>query len=463
MSGKLTGLPEPGRVVGGKYHLDALLGAGGMGAVYAATHQITGKRVAVKWMLPALSADARAATRFIREARIAAQAEHPNVVNVFDVGRDDDGSLFLVMELLRGRPLSERIEAQEGMEIVELVDVMLTTMRGVHHAHEAGAIHRDLKPDNIFITENGQGKVLDFGVGVLQTEEPGVALTRTGMIVGTPLYMSPEQITASKNIDARSDVYALGVILYEGLTGHVPFDADSYTALAVRIMTDTPTPPRSIRPELPEELERVVIRALARQPDDRYASVRELGRALEPFGSGVRFDVPTVGSAPKHAPEPATKKARTDIATLPTEAAPAPLAAPTPVPEPEPASRASARRYVPALALVALVVVLSSVAVVWANRRDGEDAATASPPGDLEPANIVAADPGPTAAVGERLEPPPSPSEAEAEADIQAEVEAAASEPPPRGATRRRPRPAASTETPEPRRVGVPTVREEEF
>ncbi|MBX3273297.1 MAG: protein kinase [Sandaracinaceae bacterium] len=292
MAADRTELPAVGRVVGEKYRLDAKLGAGGMGAVYAATHVVTGKRVALKWMLPALSEDAVAATRFVREARIAGQVEHPNIVNIFDVGRDADGSLYLVMELLRGRPLSREIGPQ-GMAIAELVDAMLLVMRGIHHAHQVGAVHRDLKPDNLFITEGGDAKVVDFGIGYLRKEETGLALTRTGVALGTPLYMSPEQITNSKEVDLRSDIYSLGVVLYEGLTGTVPFQADNYAALAVRIATHTPLAPRALRPDVPPALEQIVLRALARRPEDRFSSVEELARALEPFGSGVRFEAPS--------------------------------------------------------------------------------------------------------------------------------------------------------------------------
>ncbi|MCA9607315.1 MAG: serine/threonine protein kinase, partial [Myxococcales bacterium] len=141
--------PELGRVIGGKYRIDALLGRGGMGAVYAATNELTGKRVAVKRLLPAKSEDPNAAARFLREARIAARVEHPNVINVFDVGRDDDTSIFLVMELLDGTPLSALIR-EGGMEIERLIDILLLVMRGVQHAHDAGVVHRDLKPANLF-------------------------------------------------------------------------------------------------------------------------------------------------------------------------------------------------------------------------------------------------------------------------------------------------------------------------
>jgi serine/threonine-protein kinase len=280
-------MPKPGDLVAGKYVVEQLLGEGGMGAVFAATHRFTGKQVALKWMLPELARDEDAVHRFMREAQAAGRINHPNVVDVYDVGQHDD-SFFLVMELLRGEPLTSALSRRD-LTVREVLDLLLRAMRGVAAAHRQGVVHRDLKPDNIFLAyeEDGVGrepKVLDFGISKVSNEgQINPRLTRTGAVVGTPYYMSPEQIRGSDGLDKRADVYAFGVILYEALTGQVPFIADTYGALVLEIATGTPKTPADLVPGLPVDLSRIVMRAMARNAQDRFADLETLIHTLEPF------------------------------------------------------------------------------------------------------------------------------------------------------------------------------------
>lgn len=289
-----SGMPQVGDIVADKYEIVELIGEGGMGAVFMATHQLTGKRVALKWMLPELAQSEDAVQRFIREAQAAGRIAHPNVVDIYDVG-EHDGSYFLVMEYLHGEPLTKAME-RGVMDPGQVVDVILPCLRGVAAAHRKGVVHRDLKPDNIFLCRNDDGgalqpKVLDFGISKLSGHDGEVnpRLTRTGAVMGTPYYMSPEQIRGSHDVDARCDVYAFGVILYEAMTGQVPFNADTYSALVLEIATGTPQPAHVVNPQIPEELSAIVMKAMAREPEDRYSDIMELGAALEPYASSVRF------------------------------------------------------------------------------------------------------------------------------------------------------------------------------
>jgi serine/threonine protein kinase len=294
-------MPKVGDVIADKYTIEQLIGLGGMGAVFAATHKFTGKRIALKWMLPELAQDVDAVQRFMREAHAAGRINHPNVVDVYDVGQHQD-SYFLVMEYLHGEPLTSAL-ARRDMTASELLQLIMPAMRGVAAAHRQGVVHRDLKPDNIFLAYEEEGarrdaKVLDFGISKLSNE--GVVnprLTKTGAVVGTPYYMSPEQIRGSDQLDKRADVYAFGVILYEALTGQVPFHADTYGALVLEIATGTPKTPQELVPHLPAELSRIVLRAMARDAAQRYPDMETLMRALEHFtlspGTGVQYREPS--------------------------------------------------------------------------------------------------------------------------------------------------------------------------
>jgi len=288
-------LPVPGTVVNDKYRLEKLLGRGGMGAVFSATHLVTEKAMALKWMLRSAE-DGAALERFRREARAAGRIDHPNVVDVYDIGQQDDAS-YLVMELLRGESLRERL-ARGVLSPTEAVDLLLPAMRGVSAAHAVGVIHRDLKPDNIFLCRAPddtprEAKVLDFGISAVMARGEGTdpTLTKEGAVLGTPAYMSAEQLEDARSADARSDVYAFGVILYEALAGKLPFEAGNYAGLVLAIANTSPKPLGELCPELPVQLEQTIMRALARKREDRYPDMRALVEALLPFASS-----PTRGS-----------------------------------------------------------------------------------------------------------------------------------------------------------------------
>ncbi len=306
-------MPKPGEVVGGKYEIEEMVGEGGMGAVFAARHRVTEKRVALKWMHPDLAADEDAVERFVREARAAGRIDHPNVVDIYDVG-EHGGSTFLVMELLRGENLAERIEGRE-LKADQVIQILLPAMRGVAAAHRTGVIHRDLKPENIFLCRDPDGayrgpKVLDFGISKVSSRDGSSnhRLTKSGMLIGTPYYMAPEQIRG-RGVDQRADVYAFGVILYEALTGRVPFNADNYGALVLEIANATPARPSALNARVPHTLERVVLKAMAREPGQRYADIESLARALEPFARGESFAVTR--------PDPTERRSSAEMGTTP--------------------------------------------------------------------------------------------------------------------------------------------------
>ncbi len=275
-----------GCVVDDRFTIEATLGEGGMGKVYTARQHSLDRQVALKVLHPRLAVSEKAIKRFEREARSASRLAHTNTVAIYDHGCSDDGRLYIAMELLQGTTLTEAITPGKSMDPDKIVDLLLQVCASVGDAHLAGVIHRDLKPDNIFLTRQHATrdcvKVLDFGFAKLLFEDDGEPLTVTGAIAGTPIYMSPEMIMG-KEVDGRSDIYSLGVILYEMLCGDVPFDADS----AVEILmahVDSPPPPiqdRLSAGELYEPLAAVATIALAKDPADRYANMDELADALK--------------------------------------------------------------------------------------------------------------------------------------------------------------------------------------
>jgi serine/threonine-protein kinase len=278
--------PKPGDLIADRYQIERFIGRGGMAEVFAGINVRTGKRVALKWIRPALAATTEALARFRREAVAAGRIHHPNVVTVFDVV-EHRSATWLVMELLEGETLSEILNRVERMDAEEAVMLLIPAMRGVAAAHAHGVVHRDLKPDNIFICRAADGqrreaKVLDFGVSKLSDESADqVSITVTGNLVGTPTYMAPEQVRGNKVVDPRSDVYSLGVVLYQMLAGRPPFQGQVYSALMIEIATTDAPPLRSLRPDLSEQLEAIVHKAMARDLGKRYPDVTSFVHALE--------------------------------------------------------------------------------------------------------------------------------------------------------------------------------------
>ncbi len=278
----------PQGLVLGKYQIVRQLGSGGMGAVYEAVHTSIGKTVALKTMNPALTSDPRAEARFMREAAAASRLGHPNVCDVTDFG-SDQGVVYIVMEILRGEDLSSLIShAPAGLDASFVADVMLAVCAGVFAAHEKGVVHRDLKPQNIFLSRTPLGdvvpKVLDFGISKLLDEDVAGGLTNSGSVMGTTHYLSPEQVTGMP-VDGRSDEFALGVILYECLTGQRPHQGDTIFTIMRAISEGRFTRPRALRPDVLPAMESVILRAMAIRPEDRYPTVHEMGNGLLPFAS----------------------------------------------------------------------------------------------------------------------------------------------------------------------------------
>jgi len=275
-------LPPSGSLIAGKYRLESLLGEGGMGAVFRARHQVMDKPVAVKWLKPTCGDEVAARHRFMQEARAAARIRHPNVVDVYDVG-EQDGCLFMVMELLEGETFGDFLE-RSGVPIAEAIRHLLAAMRGVAAAHAAGITHRDIKPENVFIAVDplhveGVAKILDFGISKLH-DEPQPHLALAGTTMGTPHYMSYEQIRCMTDVDHRTDVYAFGVLLYQALTGALPYDADTLPGIVMRAASGRAVRPIELRADLPPELDELVMKAIALRPDDRFQSMDAMINAL---------------------------------------------------------------------------------------------------------------------------------------------------------------------------------------
>ena len=283
---RITPAPYPGEVVGGKYRLLRPLGEGGMGLVFEAEHLRLRQAVAIKFLRPDVLAMPDAVERFEREARTSVRMRGPHVVQVLDVDSDAEGRPYMVMERLRGRDLECELQARGPLPISLAVDWVLQACAAVSDAHAEGIVHRDLKPSNLFLAED-RGvrivKVLDFGISKLARDaEPSV--TAASAAVGTPLYMSPEQLRSSKDVDGRTDIWSLGVILYELVAGAPPFLGTTTAAIAAIVADATPSI-RSVRPDVPLRLERAILTALAKAPSDRFPTAEALAAALMPFAS----------------------------------------------------------------------------------------------------------------------------------------------------------------------------------
>ncbi len=281
-------VPGQGQVIAGKYHVDGVIGSGGMGVVLSATDATLGRSVAIKFLAPHKARHEGAVARFVREARAAASIQSEHVVRVFEVGTLPNGAPYIVMEHLRGSDLSQELQGRGPLAIPVAVDHLLEACEALGEAHALGIVHRDLKPQNLFVTTRPDGapclKILDFGISKA-IEEGAPNLTSTDQVMGTPLYMSPEQVRSLKNVDHRSDIWALGSILFELVTGRPIFEAPSASALCAMIAMDPPIPLRARMPAAPPGLEGVILRCLHKDPGGRYQDVAQLAEALAPFAS----------------------------------------------------------------------------------------------------------------------------------------------------------------------------------
>lgn len=278
---------RPGEIVAGKYRIERVLGAGGMGVVVAAHHIHLDEKVALKFLLPETMSDANAAARFVREARAAAKIKNEHVARVADVGVLPNGAPYMVMEYLEGNDLAEWLQHRGAMPVEQAVEFVLQACVAVADAHALGIVHRDLKPANLFCVRRSDGqlaiKVLDFGISKTLTASGLASGTTTSATMGSPFYMSPEQMRAARDVDARADIWALGIILFELMVGRPAFGGDTVTEVALQVANE-PTPSiRSVRRDVPEGLEAVLFKCLQKDRQGRYQNVAELALALLPF------------------------------------------------------------------------------------------------------------------------------------------------------------------------------------
>jgi serine/threonine-protein kinase len=291
-SARQSGLPKEGEVIAGHFLVERTLGVGGMGGVFAARDLQLNRRVAVKVMLPHLTSSKEFAGRFMREAKAASSLESEHVARVFDVGYGADGAPFMVMELLEGKDLDHHVRKLGRLEIAQAATWVIEACDAIAEAHRRGIVHRDLKPSNLFVAEQpGHApriKVLDFGISKQTTLEAGpesqaTQLTATDSTLGSPHYMSPEQLRSSKKVDHRTDIWSIGIILHKILTGHLAFETDSIGAHLIAIATEPPKPLRVHLPGAPVELEAVILRCLQRDLSLRFQNLGQLVLALAPF------------------------------------------------------------------------------------------------------------------------------------------------------------------------------------
>jgi serine/threonine protein kinase len=304
-----TGKALVGRSFAGRYQILGLLGEGGMGSVYVAEQEAGRRKVAIKRLHPELAGDTKSVARFEREARAAAALRHPNIVEVLDLGFAEDGAPFLVMEFIDGKSLAATLRREERLPSQRACQIMSQVLSALGAVHREGIVHRDLKPDNVMLLrQDGRPdhvKVLDFGVSKMRTDDE-MDLTRTGVTLGTPFYMSPEQACGQRNLDHRVDLYAAGVILYECLTGSLPHERDNYHALLQAILDVEPRSIRDLAPYLDEGLTAIAKKALAKEPDRRYQSALEMAADLGPFtGVALSRVTPRAGISAHSVPPPA--------------------------------------------------------------------------------------------------------------------------------------------------------------
>jgi serine/threonine protein kinase len=358
----------PGTLLAGKFRIERLLGTGAMGSVYAIHHEITRHRRALKLLHPEARMVPDLVRRFLNEASAAGRAGNPHLVETFDAGTLPTGEPYVVMELLEGETLGQTLARERALSAGRAADIVAQAAEGIEAAHRAGIIHRDLKPDNLFLTTH-EGrpfvKILDFGVSKFLATNLGESTgTRAGMVYGSPAYMSPEQIVGQLDLDARSDVYSLGVVLFQSLTGRLPFDAQNIQVLTARMLTEPPIPIETIRPDLPPTLVHAVKRALATAREHRFATAWAMAEALKP---SVRT---RAGSAdldrPTSVPPPRA------MALPPSVPPPGASLMPAGLPDPR-------RVLIPVVASAAALAVAGTTALLLANSRASSGSASAPP------------------------------------------------------------------------------------
>ena len=411
---EMLGLPQPGAVLLGKYRVDRVIGVGGMGAVVSARHLQLDEKVAIKLLLPQMLQNDEVVQRFLREARAAIKIRSEHCVRVLDVGTLENGAPYMVMEYLEGEDLAAIVARRAALAIPDVIDWVLQAGEALAEAHALGIIHRDLKPANLFLTRRADGtpsvKVLDFGISKQTASGADAGVTKTQAVLGSPRYMSPEQMRSTKDVDARADVWALGAVVHELVSGVPPFDADTMTALCAAILQDQPRSMRSTRPDVPPALEATVLGALEKDRSRRFQNVAQLAAALAPFGSHLsRTSAERIARV--LGVSGASVEQRTAVAAPPVWGTP-PMAATTggsgAITSDQARSPAKGAVAVAVIAGVLVVAAAGGLAVVASKRHSG---AAAAPPPSAVALPVVAPPSSPVASSTEpvALEPPAAP------------------------------------------------------
>jgi eukaryotic-like serine/threonine-protein kinase len=330
----------------GSYTLVSKIGEGGMGAVYLGQHKLLKRKAAVKLLLDEFNGDENVVKRFINEARATSQIIHPGIVRIFDFGKTESGKTYMIMEMLEGETLLQRGRELGRLAIVDAVNIIRQMAEALSVAHGMKVVHRDLKPENVFIVQDPtaprgeRAKILDFGIAKMLDPSAGGAHTQTGSILGTPVYMSPEQCCSAPNIDHRADLYTLGCVFFHILCGQPPFNVDGIGALIGAHMYTQPPIPSTLVASIPPSLDAILLKMLAKKPDDRFANMTELIAALDqvPLGddnvakSAAEPDAPGEVAFQRSGPEAATMVSAGSKTPKPTPPASEPVKVPTPAP-----------------------------------------------------------------------------------------------------------------------------------
>ena len=390
----MSGIDYTGRTLDKRYRVLELLGKGGMGAVYRGEHQLIGRKLAIKVLHGKFVGDEEMVTRFYREARAAAAIGHKNIIEVLDVGATEEGDPYIVMEYLEGESLGAMLKRVGPLDLPAACGILEPVLLALAAAHKAEIVHRDIKPDNIFLaarsgedeeSEETEVKLIDFGISKVARDIQETQLTLTGHVLGTPAYMSPEQAQGASVVDHRVDIYSMGVILYQMLTGKLPFESDNYNALLAKILTGDPTPPEEAYPGFPSAAKDVIYRAMSSDPDDRYQDAREMLDALKrleefdsrrerlrTLASSIVQSSLAIGDLGGEATGDSSKEgvAAEAMAKIAGDSTPSEWARTS-------AGRRRKRRAVPISIVVAAVVLVAGVvAAVWLSQDGGDDPAT---------------------------------------------------------------------------------------
>jgi len=404
-----------GEMVAGKYRIEGILGTGGMATVFSAWHGELEQRVALKMLHAGLRQDPTAVKRFLREAKNAARIQSEHVARIIDVGRMEDGErVYIVMEYLEGNDLSRVLRARGALPVSEVIEHLVQACDAIAVAHSMGIVHRDLKPANLFLTRRFDGstsvKVLDFGIAKAFDTPEANELTSATTMIGSPLYMSPEQMANAADVDARADIWSLGVIAYRLLSGKLPFQGENVVELAMAIASRSPKPLRELRPDISPMLELAIMRCLQRDPDARWPDVGAFVQTIAPYGPPalqvtvqriVRVSGQPSESRMSLPPVSGEHELLGHSATGPTLSAPSARSLPPPAAEPPPKRRG--------VFMLLLLIVLAGggVGAFLAKQRLARNAAAPAPIESETPAPAKSSTPQPPAEV-EELAPPPS-------------------------------------------------------